>query len=160
MPPVSYTHLDVYKRQLIDMASVYTARGQSGQALNLYKQALQIERDAGDQNNEALCLNSIATINLANGDVESAFTYFQQALQLGEKIADPRRIADPLQGLGDCLLYTSRIDASRLSCNISPQTTFPPKILLIQKALQRRKRRQLRNPLQVRLKKSPNGFCQ
>jgi tetratricopeptide (TPR) repeat protein/predicted Ser/Thr protein kinase len=96
---------------LIDLATLYQTRGANDEALQLFRQA----RDAGDQNNEALCLSDIAAIHLAKGDTESAFTYFQQALQLGEKIGAPPRIAEPLQGLGDAYSMSGQYDQALAS---------------------------------------------
>ena len=95
---------------LIDLGDIYEGRGANDEALKQYRDALQIERDAGDKNREALCLNNIGALDLAKGDIESAFTYFQQALELGEKINAPLRIADPLAGLGLAYTATGRYD--------------------------------------------------
>ncbi len=108
--------------RLIDLADIYNAQGNNEEALKLYRQALQDERDAGDQNREALCLNNIAGISLSQGDTESAFTYYQQALQLGEKIGSPQRISDPLQGLGEAYTAAGQFDEALTSLKRAQDT--------------------------------------
>jgi tetratricopeptide (TPR) repeat protein len=92
------------------MAVVYQDRGQYDKALQVLKESLQIQRDAGDQNYQALCLNSIGYVYLSRGDSDNAFTYFQQSLQLREKLAVPGDIADSLHGLGQAYGATGQYD--------------------------------------------------
>jgi len=66
----------------------------------MFKESLQIQRDAGDATYQALCLNAIGNVYLARGESEDALTYFQQALQLREKLNVPGDIADTLGNLG------------------------------------------------------------
>ena len=68
--------------------------GKFDQALDVYKQALQIQRETGDQSYESQCLDNIAGVYLAMGDTNNAFTYSQQALQLREKLGVPGDIAE------------------------------------------------------------------
>jgi tetratricopeptide (TPR) repeat protein len=66
----------------------------------MFKESLQIQRDAGDETYQALCLNAIGNVYLSRGESEDALTYFQQALQLREKLNVPGDIADTLGNLG------------------------------------------------------------
>jgi tetratricopeptide (TPR) repeat protein len=66
----------------------------------VYKESLQIQRDAGDETNQALCLNNIGNLYLSRGDNEDALTYLQQALQLRQKLNVPTAIAETLHNLG------------------------------------------------------------
>ena len=57
----------------------------------MFKESLQIQRDAGDETYQALCLNNIGTAYLQKGENEDALTYLQQALQIREKLNVPSR---------------------------------------------------------------------
>ena len=61
-------------------------RGQPDQALQMFKESLQIQRDAGDETYQALCLNNIGTAYLQKGENEDALTY------LAAGVADPREV--------------------------------------------------------------------
>ena len=60
-------------------------RGDHDQALKLYKESLQIQRDVGNEGLEAICLNNVGSVYSEKGQYEDALTYFKQALQLREK---------------------------------------------------------------------------
>jgi tetratricopeptide (TPR) repeat protein len=92
------------------MGSAYSDLGKFDQALDVYKQALQIQREAGDQSYESRCLDEIAAVYLAMGDTNNAFTYSQQALQLREKLGVPGDIADTLLGLSEAYTATGQYD--------------------------------------------------
>ena len=63
-------------------------------------ESLQIQRDSGDETYQALCLNSIGIVHLANGHYDDALTYFQQALQLRENLQVPGEIVETVYNLG------------------------------------------------------------
>jgi tetratricopeptide (TPR) repeat protein len=84
--------------------------GKFDQALDVYKQALEIQRETGDQSYEAQCLNNIAGVYLTIGDNNNAFTYYQQALQLREKLGVPGDLAETLEGLSEAYTATGQYD--------------------------------------------------
>jgi tetratricopeptide (TPR) repeat protein len=92
------------------MGGAYSDLGKFDQALDLYKQALQIQRDNGDQSYESRCLDNIAGVYLAMGDTNNAFTYSQQALQLREKLGVSGDIADTLLGLSEAYTAMGQYD--------------------------------------------------
>jgi eukaryotic-like serine/threonine-protein kinase len=100
---------------LVDMGTVYQDRGEYDQALKRYKEALQIQRETGDQNYESLCLNNIASVYLAKGDTDNAFTNYQQALQLREKLGVPADVAETLGGLAEAYIQTGQYDTALAS---------------------------------------------
>jgi tetratricopeptide (TPR) repeat protein len=97
---------------LTNMGTIYHDLGKFDQALDVYKQALQIQRETGDQGYEAQCLNNIANVYLTIGDNDNAFTYYQQALQLREKLGVPVDIADTLEGLSEAYTATGQYEQS------------------------------------------------
>jgi eukaryotic-like serine/threonine-protein kinase len=95
---------------LNDMGTIYQDLGKFDQALDVYKQALQIERETGDQAYEAQCLNNIASVYLTIGDNDNAFTYYQQALQLRERLGVPGDLAETLEGLSEAYTVTGQYE--------------------------------------------------
>jgi eukaryotic-like serine/threonine-protein kinase len=95
---------------LTNLGAVYQDLGKFDQALNVYKQALQIQRETGDQSYESQCLDNIAGVYLAMGDTNNAFTYSQQALQLREKLGVPGDIAATLEGLSEAYTTSGQYD--------------------------------------------------
>jgi len=69
--------------------------------LDLYKEALRIHTDLGDQPNSAKTLNAIGAIYNKKGEYEQAKTYYGQALQLRQKLNVPTDIAETLHNLGE-----------------------------------------------------------
>ncbi len=96
---------------LTDMGTIYHDLGKFDQALDVYKQALQIQRETGDQGYEAQCLNNIASVYLTMGDNDNAFTYYQQALQVREKLGVPGDLAETLEGLSEAYTVDRTIRA-------------------------------------------------
>ncbi len=66
----------------------------------MYKEALQTERDLGNEGLQAICLNNIGSVYLEKGQYQDALTYFQQALQLRENSKVPGDIVDAVHNLG------------------------------------------------------------
>jgi tetratricopeptide (TPR) repeat protein len=95
---------------LINRGSLYQSWDQYDKALQDYKDSLQIQRDANDENYQALCLTNIGQVYLAKGDTDNALTYLQQALQLRQKLNDPQYVAETLGSLGDVYTATGDYD--------------------------------------------------
>jgi tetratricopeptide (TPR) repeat protein len=66
----------------------------------MFQESLQIQRDFGDEAYQALCLINIGNVYLTNGHYDDALTYFQQALQLREKLKLTGGIAETVYNLG------------------------------------------------------------
>jgi tetratricopeptide (TPR) repeat protein len=67
----------------------------------MYKEALQLERDIGNESLQANCLNNIGTAYSEEGQNEDALIYFQQALQLREKSKVPQDIVEAVHNIGE-----------------------------------------------------------
>ena len=80
-----------------------------------FKESLQIERDAGDETYQALCLNNIGNAYLQKGENEDALTYLQQASQLREKLNVPGDIAETLHNLGEAYANLGQYDQAMTS---------------------------------------------
>ena len=69
--------------------------------MKLFKEALQIEREIGDKNYQALCLDNIGGVYTFKGEFDDARTYFERALELREELKVPGNIADTLHNLAE-----------------------------------------------------------
>ncbi len=58
------------------------------EALPLYKEALQLFTNIGDQKNMSFCLNTIAAIYQTKGDYYAALDHYLQSLEIKEKLSD------------------------------------------------------------------------
>jgi tetratricopeptide (TPR) repeat protein len=95
---------------LIDLGRLLDDRGKYDEALNLYREALQIERDVGDRNYEALCLNNIGGAYLSKGLDSEALTYFERALEIRESLKAPGDIAQTLHNIGEASVRQGQYD--------------------------------------------------
>jgi serine/threonine protein kinase/Tfp pilus assembly protein PilF len=84
--------------------------GRPDDALPLLREALQVRRDVGNTNGEALVLNNIGSVYDGKGQYSEAQTYFERALELREKTKVPREIADTLHNLAETLSKEGRFD--------------------------------------------------
>ena len=101
---------------LIDLGDFYLVeRSQPDKALQMFKESLQIQRDASDETNQALCLNNIGSAYLQKGENQDALTYLQQALQFREKLNVPGDIADTLHNLGEAYANMGQYDRAMTS---------------------------------------------
>ena len=76
----------------------------------MYKEALQPERDIGNESMQAICLNNIGSVYSEKGQYEDALAYFQQVLQLREKSDVPQDIVDARHNLGQALTGMGQYD--------------------------------------------------
>jgi len=88
---------------LIDMGNFSDDRGDHDQALKMYKEALELERDIANESLQAICLNNIGSVYSEKGQYDDALTYFQQVLQLREKSKVPQDIVESVHNLGQVL---------------------------------------------------------
>lgn len=96
---------------LIDFGNFYDDQGgDHDQALKMYKEALQLERDLGNESLQAICLNNIGSVYSEKGQFDDALTYFQQALQLREKSNVPQDIVEAVHNLGDASAEIGQYD--------------------------------------------------
>jgi tetratricopeptide (TPR) repeat protein len=70
------------------MAAVYSAVGESEQALSLYQQALPIRREVGDRSGEATTLNNIAEMYYSSGQMQKALELYEEVLPIMREVDD------------------------------------------------------------------------
>ena len=98
---VSYTHLDVYKRQ------VYNSAGDYPRAHDYYKQAIAIfEKTSPDHDQDiGVILNNLAMLLRRTGDSITAHAYLERALTiLSKSNEEPANVAAVLSNLADIAL--------------------------------------------------------
>jgi len=86
---------------LIDLANFYDDRGDHDQALKMYKESLQIQRDLNSESMQATCLNNIGVIYFEKAQYEDARTYYDRALQIREKLNAPQSIVETVYNLAE-----------------------------------------------------------
>jgi len=81
------------------LAQLAAARGEAGEALELYRRALASFEGIGDRGEEARILSEMAWTHLANGDTDRARTLFFESVQAHTDIASIRGVGQSLVGL-------------------------------------------------------------
>ncbi len=79
------TALEKYPRALAHRAEVARVREEYHEAQSLYRRAAALLKEQGDMEGEAEALHSLATIARRNGDIETAFSYLDQACGLSQE---------------------------------------------------------------------------
>jgi tetratricopeptide (TPR) repeat protein len=87
--------------------------GRPDEALPLLREALQIRRETGNANGEALVLNNLGTYYQVKRQYVEAQAHFELALKIREKGGAPRDIADVLHNLAATLVRRGQYDQSR-----------------------------------------------
>jgi len=88
----------------------YKTHGQPDEALKLYKEALQIERELSSESAQAVLLNNIGNIYLGRTQYDEALTYYQNALQLREKLKLPGPLGETLYNLAETFSSMGQYD--------------------------------------------------
>jgi serine/threonine protein kinase/tetratricopeptide (TPR) repeat protein len=87
--------------------------GRPDEGLPLLREALQIRRETGNANGEALVLNNLGAYYQVKGQFDQAQAHFELALKIREKGGAPRDIADTLHNLAETLVRRGQYDQSR-----------------------------------------------
>ena len=74
--------------------------------------ALTQFRDLGDESSQAICLNNIGTAESGLGNFQAALTYYQQSLDIGQKLKDAGGIAESLHNLADINVKLGQYDVA------------------------------------------------
>lgn len=89
---------------LNDLAVSADDRGAHGQAVDLYRQALAIQRDAGDRRAVAVLLTNLACSHLRQGQLAGAHTELGEAVPIWDELGDDYGWAMARCALGDAAL--------------------------------------------------------
>ena len=89
---------------LLRMAALVAAQGDHGRATDLYRRAMGLLDEAGDQWGVANCLEGQGDIALIDGDLDGARAAFQESLELRRRFNHPRSVAQSLVALGSIAL--------------------------------------------------------
>jgi tetratricopeptide (TPR) repeat protein len=99
---------------LSSLGSCHLSLGDYRQAIDLYTQALAIDREIGDRQGEGADLTGLGSCHLSLGDYRQAIDLYTQALAIAREIGDRQGEGADLTGLGSCHLslgdYRQAID--------------------------------------------------
>jgi len=97
---------------LIDMGVIYQALGQQDEAFEAYAKARQINKEFGYPRIEAIALNQLGRLygDLSEFDLSTA--YLEQALEIGQTIAEPPIVWESYVGLASNLEKQVRLEQS------------------------------------------------
>jgi tetratricopeptide (TPR) repeat protein len=91
-----------------NLGIVYDSLGKYQEALNFYQQSLEIKREIGDMNGEAISLNNLGIVYYSLGQYQEALKYYQQSLAIQSEIgvtegtqSDRSEEANSLMNLGN-----------------------------------------------------------
>lgn len=93
-------HLDQVATILTMRGDAYKTLGDRAEAIELYKEALDLRRHLGDTRSEAILLQNIATVFHYISYFQEALEYYQQALLIFEQCGDLPDQASVLSNLG------------------------------------------------------------
>jgi serine/threonine protein kinase/tetratricopeptide (TPR) repeat protein len=100
-------------RSLTGLGYALSDQGNTAQALECHKQALQLVRGIGAQRDIAGALLNIANLMYASGDLKGAHGYYQESLQTSREINNKQGILDAEGGLAADLYASGDYDAAR-----------------------------------------------
>ena len=75
------------------MADVLVGQGKIAEAMELYKQALQVYQEVGDVQGIAVTQHAMADVLVGQGKIAEAMELYKQALQVYQEVGDVRGIA-------------------------------------------------------------------
>ncbi|MFN8359096.1 MAG: adenylate/guanylate cyclase domain-containing protein [Candidatus Kapaibacterium sp.] len=94
-------HLHITSAILGNLGTIYQRRGEFEQALELYKRAYHLDKEAGDKRNAAINLGNIGGAYACLGEYLPAEDYYRQSLSQAELLGDKRGIAIGYGSLGE-----------------------------------------------------------
>ena len=100
-------------RSLTGLGYALSDQGNTAQALECHKQALQLVRGIGAQRDIAGALLNIANLMYASGDLKGAHGYYQESLQTSREINNKQGMIDAEGGLAADLYASGDYDAAR-----------------------------------------------
>ncbi|MBD2210729.1 tetratricopeptide repeat protein [Nostoc linckia FACHB-104] len=102
------------KATAIQLQGLITAQHQNwAEAERLYKEALAIYRELGEEENEAIALNDLGGVARSQGQYDRAESYYKQALAIDEKLGDKEGQATVCNNLGNLALDCNRSTEAR-----------------------------------------------
>ena len=98
---------------LMLLGMAYANRGETGQALRYYEEALELRRAAEDTQGVARALNSIGNLRHRTGNYEEAVSCYRQALDLLRTLEERRDAAATANNLASTLMRLGEMDEAR-----------------------------------------------
>jgi tetratricopeptide (TPR) repeat protein len=109
---------------LTNMGLCHESLGNYRQAIDLYTQALKIDRDLGDRQGEGADLINLGNCHISLGDYRQAIDLYTQALTIARDLGYRRAEAADLGNLGNCHYclgdYRQAIDLHTRALTIAP----------------------------------------
>jgi tetratricopeptide (TPR) repeat protein len=83
----------------LKLGAIHYLRGENDEALEKYKQSMDIIKKLGDQRGIAQTLHNIAMIHQTKGEYDEALEKYKQSMKIKEKFGDQRDIATTLHNM-------------------------------------------------------------
>ena len=96
-----------------NLADVYKRLGQHERARELLEQALQLQRGIEEWNGAMVSLESMAKLELADGNLEQAAAHFGESRDIAARIGDRAGEGRAIAGLAAVAVRTGRLDEAR-----------------------------------------------
>jgi len=93
-------NLALQARVKSDLGEASKQQSQYQQAIDVYQQSLEIQRQIGDRNGEANSLGNLGAAYSSLGEYERAIEFYQQSLEIQRQIGDRKGEANSLGNLG------------------------------------------------------------
>ncbi len=90
-----------YGASLNSMGNAYQSLGEYQRAISLHQRHLELKREMGDRQGEAIALGGLGNAYFSLGKYEQAIIFHQQWLDIAKKTSDRRGEACSLSGLGN-----------------------------------------------------------
>jgi tetratricopeptide (TPR) repeat protein len=103
--------------------------------IELHKESLAIAREIGNRHGEVLTLHHLGIDYSAQGQIEPAISFYEQARTVACEIGDRRRESYGLLGLGRSLLGNGNLSEAKLRCEEAcrldmPETDYQAALIL------------------------------
>ena len=97
-------------------ANAHVIRGDLGQALALYEEALALDEKLGETGEKAATLHNMAQVYLTRGDLDQAMRLYQQSLALKEQVGDRQGKAATLHNMANISMARKQWDEAEKLC--------------------------------------------
>ena len=97
-------------------ANAHVIRGDLGQALALYEEALALDEKLGETGEKAATLHNMAQVYLTRGDLDQAMRLYQQSLALKEQVGDRQGKAATPHNMANISMARKQWDEAEKLC--------------------------------------------